>query len=111
MEYVIHKNKTSWGTTWHIITSDGMGHIEACIEDDLPETIFFSGLSVMPEKRHQGIGADLISQAEKIGCSYNAERLRINVEKPDNGLYDWYKKLGYAIWDEDDTYIYMVKYT
>ena len=52
MEYVIHKNKTSWGTTWHIITSDGMGHIEACIEDELPETIFFSGLSVILTVRH-----------------------------------------------------------
>ena len=109
-ECVIHKNRTNWGTVWHLITSDGMGHLQAYIEDENPNTMFFCGLSVMPEVRNRGIGKSLLHIGELLGKQYKVERLRLNVEKPDIGLNSYYEKLGYEFWDEDEEYIYLIKY-
>ena len=107
---IIHSNKTSWGNVWHIITDDGKGHIAASIENENEDTIFLYGLSVIPEVRNHGIGKALICFAENLGIQYNKTRCRLNVEKPKSWLYDFYIKLGYEYWDEDDEYYYLVKY-
>ena len=110
IDYVIHKNTTIFGTVWHIITTDGMGHLEATIEDDDIETIFFCSLSVMPEVRGNGIGRSLIKGGESLGKQFRVKRFRLNVEKSDIGLVSYYEKLGYEYLDEDKDYIYLVKY-
>lgn len=110
MKFVIHKNKAIWGTVWHIITNDGVGHICVSIENDVEGTIFLSGLSVVSNARNKGIGKKLISEAEKIGIENNKERCRLDVEKTKTWLYDFYTKLGYELWDEDSEYYCLVKY-
>lgn len=110
IDVVIHSNFTNWGHVWHIITTDGKGHIQADIEYEDNKTIFFSGLSVVPDVRDQGIGKALLAIAENLGKDNDVKRFRLNIEKPKTWLYDYYIKQGYEYWDEDEQYIYLVKY-
>ena len=109
--FVYHENKTSWGIVWHIITSDGKGHVAASIEDEEEnDTIFIYGLSVIPEVRNQGIGKQLVKLVEQIGIDRGLHRVRLNVEVEQKELCKYYENLGYEYWDEDKTYFYMIKY-
>jgi len=110
MEFVIHKNKVSWGTVWHIITDDGMGHVAAEIEDENPNTLFISGLSVYPAARRRGLATALLHEAETLAIDNNVERIRLSVEKPKTWIYGFYIHRGYEFWDEDEEYYYLVKY-
>ena len=110
MEFVIHQNKCSWVTVWHIITNDGMGHIAVNIEDENPETLFIYGLSVYEGARNRRLGTMLLNKAESIADNKGVTRLMLNVEKPKTWVYDFYIRGGYELWDEDETYFYLVKY-
>ena len=110
MEFVIHKNKISWGTVWHIITDDGMGHIEAQIDNDNSNTLFVSGLSVYEAARRRGLATTMLHKIETLAIDNNIERIRLNVNKPKSWVYDFYIRRGYELWDEDENDYYLVKY-
>lgn len=111
IDIIIHSNDTNWGHVWHIVTTDGKGMINAQIEDDDNDTIYFHGLSVTPDKRRQGIGTELVDDAEKLGKELGRKRFRLNIDKPyKDWLYDYYINLGYEYWDEDEYQVYFIKY-
>lgn len=114
MKFVIHENNVIWGTVWHIITTDGKGHIAAEIEYDdndvVGDMIFFSGLSVYEDSRNKGYGKSLIAEAESIGIELHIKRFRLNVDKGREDLLEYYKKLGYEVFDEYDNEYKLVKY-
>jgi ribosomal protein S18 acetylase RimI-like enzyme len=110
MKFVIHENNVIWGTAWHIITTDGKGHIAASIEYDNNDMIFFSGLSVYEDSRNKGYGKSLIAEAESIGVKSCVKSFRLNVDKGREELLEYYKKLGYEVFDENDNEYELVKY-
>jgi len=110
MDFVIHKNKISWGTVWHIITDDGMGHVEAQIDNDNPNTLFVSGLSVYEAARRRGLATTMLHEIETLAIDNDIERIRLNVNKPKSWVYDFYIRHGYEFWDEDEDDYYLVKY-
>lgn len=110
MEFVIHKNKISWGTVWHIITNDGMCHVEAQIDNDNPNTLFVSGLSVYEAARRRGLATTMLHEIETLAINNDIKRIRLNVNKPKNWVYDFYIRRGYELWDEDEDDYYLVKY-
>ena len=110
MEFVIHKNKVFWGTVWHIITDDGMGCVQAQIDNDNPNTLFVSGLSVYEAARRRGLATTMLHEIETLAIDNDIERIRLNVNKPKSWVYDFYIRRGYELWDEDEDDYYLVKY-
>ena len=109
MKFVIHENKTFWGVVWHIITSDGNGHLEVSIDNDEDKTMYLCGLSVMPKYRNKGIGKALINIAELIAKDKKISNIKLEYEKIYESLHDYYSKLGYKKINSDNNYIYMGK--
>ena len=110
MGLVIHKNKFWWGTSWHIITDDGMGHIEAQMDNDNTDTLFVLGLSVYETARRRGLATIMLHEIETLAIDNDIERIRLNVNKPKSWVYDFYIRRGYEFWDEDEDNYYLVKY-
>ena len=110
MEFVIHKNKVFWGTVWHIITNDGMGHVQAQIDNDNPNTLFVSGLSVYEAARRKGLATIMLHEIETLAIDNDIERIELNVNKPKSWVYDFYIRRGYELLDEDEDDYYLVKY-
>ena len=111
IDFIIHSNLTPWGHVWHIVTTDGKGMVSAEIDNEDENTFFIYGLSVTPDMRKRGIGTELLKAVEQLGKEINKKRFRINIDKPKNDwLYNFYIKQGYEFWDEDEQYIYLVKY-
>jgi ribosomal protein S18 acetylase RimI-like enzyme len=72
--------------------------------------MFIYGLSVYEDARNRGLGSILLHEAETIGINNGVTRLRLIVEKPKTWTYDFYIRRGYEFWDEDEEYVYLVKY-
>lgn len=114
-KFIIHENKTFWGKVYHIITSDGYGHLQVSIENDTDDILYLTGLSVYKDFRKQGIGTMLLKKAEEIGKENNILYIKLNIEKnnlklSENPLYNFYINNGYKYLTEDNEYIYFIKY-
>ena len=109
MKYVIHRNEWIWGRTWIIITEDGVGLIK--ISQDPDDGVVLSGLSVLPEFRHKGIGTSLMKEAERIVKEEigEGEDITLSVESKNKELIGWYSWLGYSAYDYDSDYTEMIK--
>ena len=109
MKTLVHRNEWIWGKTWIIITEDGSGIIK--ISQDPDDGVVLSGLSVLPDFRHKGIGTELMKEAERIvheeiGAN---EDITLFVESRCKELIGWYSWLGYSAYDYDNDYTEMIK--
>jgi ribosomal protein S18 acetylase RimI-like enzyme len=105
--FVIHKNKTFWGKVWHIITSDGKGHIRVQHDNEEPDYAHISSLSVIPEVRRKGLATELLKKAEEVS-GVNVFRLSVEKVAP-KWILEFYERKGYEIYLEDDDYYYLEK--
>lgn len=108
-KYYVHDNVWWWGTSYTIIRKDGAGMVEVQFDCEMPETVYVKGLSVLCDKRRQGIAKVLISLCESIGKQSNMAFLRLSVEKSNGWLFEWYKRLGFHILYVEDKVFEMVK--
>ena len=103
MKYIVHRNKWIWGRTWVIMCEDGSGIIK--ISQDEDDGVVLSGLSVLPEFRHKGIGESLVREAERIVRNeIGDEEICLCVESWNKDLISWYTKLGFSVYDYDKDY-------
>jgi ribosomal protein S18 acetylase RimI-like enzyme len=108
MKYVVHRNEWIWGKTWMIITEDKAGIIK--ISQDEEDGVVLSGLSVLPEFRHKGIGTELVKEAERIvRDEIEEEEICLCVESWNKDLIGWYERLGYQVYDCGREYTEMIK--
>ena len=106
--FIIHRNKWIWGRTWVIVAEGGAGLIK--ISQDEDDGVVLSGLSVLPEFRHKGIGASLIRETERIvkeEIGVN-EDITLSVESWNKELIGWYVWLGFSVYDYDSSYTEMI---
>ena len=106
--FIVHRNEWIWGRTWVIVCEDGSGIIK--ISQDEDDGVVLSGLSVLPEFRHKGIGASLVREAERIvreEIGVN-EVITLSVESKNKDLIGWYVKLGFCVYDHDRDYTYLI---
>ena len=105
----IHKNKWIWGRTWVIVCEDGSGIIK--VSQDPEDGVILSGLSVLPENRNQGIGTELVKEAERIvQDEIGEEEICLSVESWNKDLMGWYERLGYFVLGPgEDGYTVMMK--
>ena len=106
--FVVHRNKWIWGRTWVIIAEGGTGIIR--VSQDEEDGVVLSGLSVLPEFRHKGIGASLVREAERIVKDEigQEEDITLFVESWNKDLIGWYERLGYSVYDYDKDYTYLI---
>ena len=107
--YNVHDNAWWWGKSYNIIRKDGAGMVEVQFDGEMPETVYLKGLSVLRDKRRQGIAKELISLCESIGRQSDMAFLRLSVEKSNEWLFEWYKRLGFHILFVEDSVCEMVK--
>lgn len=70
---------------------------------------YVSGLCVHPSRRRQGVAGRLMEKAEEECVNYGYGEIRLDVEKTRRFQFEWYKRLGYEVWAEDDELYYMKK--
>ena len=109
MSFVYHINHWPWGTTVSIVTSDGAGKVDLSFEKDNPGVCFLSGLSVIPEKRNQGIATRLLSDAIDSCRARWVFRIDLQAVKKD-WLIEFYEKNGFSRCGERDDFIQMTKF-
>ena len=108
-KYYVHDNAWWWGTSYTIIRKDGVGMVGVQCDRETPETVYVKGLSVLRDKRRQGIARELLSVCESIGKQSNMAFIRLSVEKSNEWLFDWYKRLGFHILFIEDSVYEMAK--
>lgn len=62
-----------------------------------PDHLYLDRLSVLPERRHGGVGRALVEAVERLAAELRLERVRLGVRLalPDNRAY--YERMGYAL--------------
>ena len=108
-KYFIHDNSWWWGVSISIIRNDGAGMVEVQLDREMPETVYIKGLSVLREKRRQGVATELLCLCEDIARNNGKALLRLSVDKSNGWLFEWYKRLGFHILATDDSVYEMIK--
>lgn len=104
-KYYVHDNAWWWGTSCFIMRKDGAGMVDVQFDRTMPETVYVRGLSVLRDKRRQGVATELLGLCENIGRQSGMAFLRLSVEKSNGWLFEWYKRLGFHIlYVEDNVY-------
>lgn len=102
MKVIYHNCTWWWGETVKIFLSSGEGTIEVQIEKATPNTAYFIGLSVLPESRRHQLGTQLIAYATKVAIDKGLKFLQLTADKTNEWLVNWYKRLGFEIWSEEE---------
>ena len=108
MKVIYHNCTWWWGETVNIFLSNGEGTIEVQIEKSTPNTAYFRGLSVLPESRRHQLGTQLIAYATKVAIDKGLKFLQLTADKNNDWLVNWYKRLGFEIWSEEEHEYVMV---
>ena len=107
--YVVHINDWWWGKTFTIAHENGIGIVELQLDDSYPSVAFIKGLSVWPDNRHHGIGAELMSVCEKIAKHEGYKFLQLSVIHTGSWLPEWYRRLGFSVFMKDEHEFVMMK--
>lgn len=108
-EIIEHFNKWWWGCTFTLVTDNGNGIVELQIDNNYPSTAFVKGLSVLEKDRWKGIGSELIEHCELIAQREGKSLLQLTVNKEQEWLVDWYKRIGFQRTMIDDHEFTMLK--
>ena len=97
------REEWSWGFSYRIIEENGKGTIGVSFYPDDPDGKFgfIKDLVVDPFSREEGIGTQLLHEAEEVIKDEGYSWARLAVEKNcEPWLLDWYNKEGYIAKDD-----------
>lgn len=80
------------------------------VHHDDEEYIYLDDLSVTKQYRNNGIGTKLISNAEAYATNINIHAIYLHVEKTNTAAFKLYQRLGYGIYEDQESRYLMVKY-
>ena len=108
--YNVVLNNPLWGESLWLIHKEGKGIIRCSYEyNEYPDSMCISDLVVIESERNKGIGTELIKLAEQIAKNSGFEEIHLAANRyawTDN----WYRRMGYTAFYEDDTMRYFNKY-
>lgn len=108
MEIIEIKNRWNWGYTCQLI-GDGCSSLVIEFKDDT-DWGYLRGLVVHFSKQRQGIATCLIKKAEEIILREGFNIVSLSVEKERKWEFEWYKRMGYEVYDEDEEEYWLRKY-
>ena len=108
MKVIYHNCTWWWGETVKIIISSGQGIIEVQLDKSTPNIAYLSGSSVLPESRRHQLGTQLIAYATKVAIDKGMKFLQLTADKTNEWLINWYKRLGFEIWSEEEHQYVMI---
>lgn len=94
----VHGNQYLWGFCVHIIAESGAGTVEVCFENGKSHS-FVSGLSVLEDRRRQGIGTALLKACERESAQRKRYTVELEIEAQDIYAQEFYEKRGYKVVD------------
>ena len=95
MEICIHNNVWGWGRKVTVIGSDGSAMVSLSLIKGDDSIGYIADLSVVPYKRKEGRGSEILGRIEELAKTYGCTTACIGVQK-DNVLQAWFKKRGYT---------------
>lgn len=95
---------------WYIavIGDQIVGRIKVLFQGQTGEPTIFA-LRVKDEKQRQGIGAQLIKEAEKGLREKDISHLLLSVVRSEGQLIEWYQKMGYQLIGERTDHWYFIQ--
>ena len=97
----------TWGLSVMLIC-DGYGVCQVQFKNGT-DWGYVCGLMVHKSKRRQGIATRLMKRVEEIVKDFGYDKIMLEVETDRLFQYEWYVRLGYERWEEDDELYYMQK--
>lgn len=105
-EPIIHHNEEYWGTAETIVLAGGAGVCKLSFYNDEPTAAWLYNISVIPEKREQGIGQALLNEAFERAAK-ERPYLYLNVA-PGSWVKDWYIRNGFEVLGPSDVWQWIV---
>jgi ribosomal protein S18 acetylase RimI-like enzyme len=105
---VIHENEWPWGKTVTVIWSDGVATINMSFEKNNPGVCYLSGLSVIPERRREGLALIMMEECINYCQKHNIFRIDLNSVQRD-WLMHFYHQLGFINIEENEGFMRMYK--
>ena len=95
---IIHRNRWYWGEAAYIVVDGGLGFCKVTIDDtDVEDGIAWLGdVSVHTSARGQGLGNELLTEAEHLAVQMGAKYLYLWAD-PDNWPIKWYIRHGFEM--------------
>lgn len=92
---VYHRNDWSWGRKTLINLSEGYASVTVSIDRDYMLTAWISDLQVHPDRRREGLGNDLLTEALLEARRMGATMACLWPDPSGSWLTDWYKRHGF----------------
>ena len=86
-----------------------IGFISVEVHRDEHEYIYLDDFSVSDKYRGNGIGNALLKEAEEYGKSVKVTASLLHVEKTNERAFNFYKRNGYDIFEEQDNRLLLIK--
>lgn len=107
--YIHHVNTWWWGKTITLVSKDGYSTVELQFDYNYPSIAFIKGLSVFQTRRKEGYGTEIMGCCEAVAKKEGYAFLQLCVNKEQNWLVDWYKRLGFIVIMKDEHEFTMLK--
>lgn len=86
-----------------------IGFLSVEVHRDEHEYIYLDDFSVSEKFRQNGIGNSLLKEAEEYGKSVNVSASLLHVEKTNERAFNFYKRNGYDVFEEQDNRLLLIK--
>ena len=89
--------------------SEVIGFISVEVHREEHEYIYLDDFSVSVNKRGNGIGNALLGEAEEYGKGVKVSASLLHVEKSNDRAFNFYKRNGYDVFEEQDNRLLLIK--
>ena len=89
--------------------SEVIGFISVEVHREEHEYIYLDDFSVSESKRGNGIGNELLKEAEEYGKSVRVFASLLHVEKSNERAFNFYKRNGYSVLEDQDNRLLLIK--
>ncbi len=86
-----------------------IGFLSVEVHREEKDYIYLDDFSVSVKFRQNGIGNSLLKEAEEYGKSVNVSASLLHVEKTNERAFNFYKRNGYDVFEEQDNRLLLIK--
>jgi len=98
-----------WGNNYTIILENGVGTVELQFDENMPYVGYVKGLVVDSRERRKGYATELMNLCHAYARNEKMHFLELAVNKEEDWLCEWYRRLGFDILSSDEHEYLMIK--